>query len=420
MRARLKWSSYIPETHKPHPQQALFLSLDVREAFYGGAAGGGKSDALLMGALQYSQVPGYAALLLRKTYSDLSMPKALMDRALEWLRPTDAHWSVVNKRFTFPSGATITFGNLDSENDKFKYQSAEFQYIGFDELTQFTETQYTYLFSRLRRLMGVEVPLRMRAASNPGGAGHEWVRRRFIDKGAPGAIFVPARMTDNPSLDQIEYMKSLSELDPVTREQLLNGDWDVRKPGGLFDREWFTIIEPHEVPDNLQMVRYWDCAATERKDGNDPDATAGVKLGKGAGADVIVLDVRRDWKNPGGVEDLIKRTAEADGPHCAIRMEQEPGSSGKAVIAHYARELSQYDFRGIPSSGSKGVRAGPASAACNNRLLSVVRGPWNMAFFDELEAFSPGNEKLHDDQVDALSGAYSFITAAVQFEYYEV
>ena len=105
-----------------------------------------------MAALQYVEVPEYAAILFRQSYADLSLPGALMDRAHGWLFQTDARWGDLKKTWIFPSGATLSFGYLENENDKYRYQSAEFQFVGFDELTQFTESQYTYLHSRLRRL----------------------------------------------------------------------------------------------------------------------------------------------------------------------------------------------------------------------------------------------------------------------------
>lgn len=124
-----------------------------------------------MGGLQFVTVPGYAALLLRRTYRDLALPGALNQMGHEWLQGTAAKWSGIDNRWTFPSGATLTFGYLDTDADKYRYQSSEFQYVGFDELTQFTEDAYRYLFSRLRKRTGVNIPIRMRAASNPGGAG---------------------------------------------------------------------------------------------------------------------------------------------------------------------------------------------------------------------------------------------------------
>jgi len=244
-----KWSKYIP--HRPTSKQLAFLMLPHKEAFYGGAAGGGKSDALLMGALQYADIPGYAAIIFRKTFADLTLPGALIDRSHEWLESTDARWDGQQHTWRFPSGAQVAFGYLQSELHKFRYQSAEFQYIAFDELTQHWEDDYLYLFSRLRRLSGYPVPLRMRAASNPGGVGHIWVKSRFrITRGIndtgseahyrgthPDRPHIPAFIRDNPHLDVIGYEDSLSELDPVTREQLKRGDWGV-SADGRFRKAW--------------------------------------------------------------------------------------------------------------------------------------------------------------------------------------
>jgi len=217
--------------HKPTGKQKEFLALECFEALYGGAAGGGKSDALLMAALQYVHVPGYAALILRRTYADLALPGAIMDRAKEWLIAKGVPWNDQEKRFRFPSGATLTFGYLDTERDRYRYQGAELQFIGFDELTQFPEQWYRYLLSRLRRVQGAVVPLRARGATNPGGLGHDWVRRRFID-GDGSRAFVPASLSDNTFLDADEYRLALSQLDSGTRRQLLDGLW-VRDSGGL-------------------------------------------------------------------------------------------------------------------------------------------------------------------------------------------
>lgn len=225
-------TTYCP--HDPTPKQRAFVDYDGLEALYGGAAGGGKSDALLMGALKYVRVSGYAALIVRRTFRDLAQPKAIMDRARTWLAGTDAKWNDRDKRFTFPSGATITFGYLEKKDDHLQYQGAELQYIAFDELTQFEERQYTYLFSRLRRVHGVDVPLRMRAATNPGGPGHVWVKGRWgipddVDMSRPhssdGRVFFPARLDDNPHVDAVEYERALAQLDAITREQLRKGTW---------------------------------------------------------------------------------------------------------------------------------------------------------------------------------------------------
>lgn len=206
-----------------------------------------------MAALQYVDVPGYAAILFRRTYADLSKPGALMDRAAEWLRGTDARWNEQKKQWRFPSGAVLTFGHLEHETDKFEYQGSEVQFCGFDELTQFSATQYAYLQSRLRRTLKLgSIPLRMRAASNPGGVGHVWVRHRFLVSGrAAGRAFVPARLEDNPHLDREEYERSLAELDPVTRAQLRRGDWSIRDKDNALVPEWteqLAASQTHDVP----------------------------------------------------------------------------------------------------------------------------------------------------------------------------
>ncbi len=424
--------------------------MGIREVLYGGAAGGGKSDALLMAALQYVDVPGYAALLLRRTFRDLDQPDALIPRSKEWLSGTDATWNGNEYRWTFPSGATITFGYLSHEDDKLQYQGAAFQMVGFDELTQFTETQYTYLFSRCRRpricsQVGHEdagiiykedravssccgedvppaalVPLRVRSASNPGGPGHEWVKQRFglyrpeEDPDGPMVcqrpeweherIFIPAKLSDNPSLDRSTYEEMLSELDSTTRRQLLDGDWDVREPGSLFRREWFEVID--HIPEGCRWVRHWDLAATEPSQSNpDPDWTAGLRLGRHPNGTWIVQHVARDRRRPEGVEKLIQHHASADGRATTVSIEQEPGSSGKNTIAHYQRTvLPEFELRGLRSTGSKEERARPVSAKAEAGLIKLVRGTWIPAFLDEVEMFPA--EGAHDDQVDALSGAF--------------
>jgi len=303
--------------------------------------------------------------------------------------------------YTFPSGARLTFGNLEYERVKYRYQSAEFQYIGFDELTQFTETQYRYLFSRLRRLEGVNIPLRMRTATNPGGVGHDWVKRRFIDEGKDkGRVFIPARLADNPHIDREEYIESLNELDPITRHQLLRGDWSARHGGSKFKREWFSIV--NESPARTRYVRYWDLAATEPKEGEDPDYTAGIKVGLLDGV-YYVEDVQRFRASPEVTEKRIQQTALIDGRQVDVYMEQEPGASGKSLVDYYARKiLVGYSFHGDRATGDKEIRSNPVSSAAERGNVRLVHGRWIGDFLDELEAFPLGS---HDDQVDALSGA---------------
>ncbi len=415
---------YVP--WKPTPHQAAFLLVPNKEAFYGGAAGGGKSIALLMAALQYVDQPGYNALLVRKTFKDLSQPEALIDISKEWLTNTDAKWNSSEHMWTFPSGAVLKFGHLESENDKYQYQGAAYHFIGVDELTQFPEGSFTYLMSRCRRragkgAAGSHIPLRVRASANPGGIGHEWVKRRFIElpddeeieegelEKFNDRIFIPSGLQDNPHLDQEEYRGMLEGLDLVTRRQLMNGDWNIAGDGNMFKREWFDnrIIPnvPHGV-DLIRKVRYWDLASTDEekaiKEKGDPDYTASVLQALGNDGNVYVLEVTRDRLTPAAVERLVRSKAERDGrTGIAVWMEQEPGSSGVATIHTYRKLMLGFNFRGDKPSGSKIERARTASAACENGLVYIIRGAKTKTFLNELEAFPVG---AHDDMVDAFSG----------------
>lgn len=215
-----------------------------------------------MAALQYVDVPGYSALILRRSYADLALPGAIMDRAFDWLEDTDAKWRNQDKTWDFPSGATLTFGYLETDKDRYRYQSSEFQFCGFDELTQFTEIQYTYLFSRLRKLETSPIPIRMRAASNPGGVGHEWVKARFITATYPNRVFVGAKLHDNPHINQAQYEEALKRLDYVTREQLRNGDWDISITGGIFLPEKAHYIDIKDI-DLADCAAYGACDPSE-------------------------------------------------------------------------------------------------------------------------------------------------------------
>lgn len=408
-------TKYIP--YEPTPKQRAFLLMnDTKEILYGGAAGGGKSVAQLMGALQFVDVPGYSAILFRKTYADLSLPGALIDMSKQWLMPWvesgEVRWSEKEKRYTFPSGASLSFGYLESGNDCYRYQGAEFQYIGMDEVTHIDPANYRYLFSRLRKKKDMQVPLRFRATANPGGEYGEYYYQRFFVEGKDaGRIFIGAGLDDNPHLDAEAYKEALAELDPLTREQLLNGNWEIKASGDMFNRHWYQIVPASEVPIGAQRVRYWDMAATDpkkRKSKNkrDPDWTVGFKLAMYQGM-YWIEDIVREQKTPKEVEQLIKMTAQNDGFGCAIRMEQEPGSSGVAVIDHYMLEVLQgYNFLGVSSTGSKVERARTASAASEGGKVFITHNCRNMLpFLDELDLFPYG---VHDDTVDGFSGAFNY------------
>jgi predicted phage terminase large subunit-like protein len=421
---RLRLNRYIK--HRPTPRQAAFLLLPHLEAFYGGAVGGGKSEALLMAALQYVDVPGYHGVIVRDSFAALEEAGALLRRSREWLLPTDATWNATDRVWRFPSGATLSFRPLREDGDERAFMGAEYQFIGIDEVTNVQEGQYRFLLTRLRRLRRSGLPLRMRSTGMPHGPGVEWVRRRFVDGGpASGPIYVPSRLEDNPFLDQEQYEQTLANLDPVARARIRFGDWSVRPEGGMFQASWFDrrFVEGDDLPEHLLLCRYWDLASSEPKKGADPDYTAGVLLGLSEEGEGFVLDVVRAQDTPRGIERLVRRTADRDAAWArqrgyelpAIRMEQEPGSAGVTVIEHYLRQvLGPFDFAGDRPTGSKRTRAAPVASHAEAGLLYIMRGPWNGTFLDELSAFPLGE---HDDQVDALSGAHSLLWEAQEEEY---
>ena len=427
--SKLTHVPYSPE--RPHPKQRRFLLNFNREVLFGGAAGPGKSSGILMAALQFVDVPGYSALLLRKSYTDLSQPGALMVRADEWLRgQRDVSWDDTTHTWHFPSGATLTFGYIERSNDHLKYQGAEYQFVGFDELTQHREKHYRYLFSRLRKPADLDnaaplakIPIHMRATANPGGPGHEWVYQRFVlpylewkrGKGPrPNRDFIPATLDDNPSVNREDYVQSLDELDPVTRSQLLGGDWEVRPEGRMFKSSWFWKLDPsdprYDERHIAPTIRFWDLAATDENPDTDPDFTAGCLLHRLNSGVWVIGDIVSFRKGPAETERQILATAERDGPAVIVGMEQEPGASGKSLMRHFRELLGHRVFYSLRPSGSKVVRAMPIASRADAGDVAYVEGPWLERFFNEVSIFPDQGDGIHDDQVDALTGAYQMLS----------
>ncbi|MDZ7703352.1 MAG: phage terminase large subunit [Trueperaceae bacterium] len=394
--------------HRPTPKQAAFLLVPHREVLFGGAAGGGKSDALLMGALQYVDHSGYSALILRTTLTAMKLSDGLIPRSHEWLEETPAVWSQQDKQWTFPSGATLKFGYLENEKDKYRYSSSAFQFIGFEELTEFKrETDYRFLFSRLRRTKDMDVPLRMRATTNPIGPGFEWVRRRFVDGESPNRLFIPSTLEDNPYLDTEEYLESLGELDPATKKKLENGDWGDLEQGDLFAKPMFPVRD--RVEGQIEaIVRFWDFAATPVSDNNpDPDWLVGTLIAKTTRERWWILDVERGRYGPDGVEKTIEDTAKVDGRNIPIVFELEGGSQSKIATHQLAtRTLAGWDVHTQTASKDKTTRALPFASQARQRNVWLLRGGWNDDWLDELSGFPNG---AHDDQVDSASGGFAYL-----------
>lgn len=411
LRATVFDNPYIP--HVPTVKQCELLMATEREVFYGGAVGGGKSDALLMAALQYVQVPGYSAIIFRRALSDLKASDGLIPRAHEWLDGTDAHWNGGDYTWTFPSGATVQFGYMQAEKDKFRYKSAAFIRALWEELTTFTESQYTYTQSRLRRPAGFPIPTQSFAASNPDGTGAEWVADYFVvpdEDGAPqpdkvpeGRRFIAATLDDNPHLDVEDYDRQLAILDAVSRKQLRHGVWGLAAKGGQFDRAMVEVID--RAPEGIRLVRGWDFAATDPQPGQpDPDWTRGVLWGR-KGDDLFVVDmVGAQTNDP---EGYVSKQSDMDARNIEYAIPQDPGQAGKTQAKNIAKRLIGRPVHKSPESGSKLNRARSWLSACANGNVYVVRGPWNRAWFAECEGFPLA---AHDDIPDANSRAVLTLT----------
>lgn len=274
----------------PQKRQEIFLSRFEDEALYGGAAGGGKSEALVVEALRQVHIPHYRALILRKTYPELS---ELIDKSQRYYRGAfpAAQWSEARHEWRFPSGAKISFGAMQHTNDRFKYQGRAYDYIAFDELTHFTQDEYLYLLSR-NRASGPGTRVYLRASANPGGIGHGWVKARFLTPAPPmqtiwedvsmltpdGAvlnakrsrIFVPSTVFDNQILlkNDPAYAARLAALPDADKRALLYGDWDAfagqvfsewrADPAHYADRRYTHVVDPFPIPKNFRIVRGFD------------------------------------------------------------------------------------------------------------------------------------------------------------------
>lgn len=274
----------------PQPKQVLFQQRGEYEALYGGSAGGGKSDTMVVEALRQVEIPWYKGLILRKTYPEL---EELIEKSLKYYKRCYPRAKFNGSTYTwhFPSGAKIIFGSMHHTKDRIKYQGRAFDFIGFDELTHFTWDEYSYLFSR-NRPNGPGTRVYMRATANPGGVGHGWVKQRFITAGKPeetiwdafrirfpdghyetryrSRVCVRASLFDNPKLleNDPHYMEKLAMMSPAERDALLYGDWD-RFEGQVFtewqndpdrynDRINTHVIAPFLIPDSWTVWRSFD------------------------------------------------------------------------------------------------------------------------------------------------------------------
>jgi len=456
---------------QPGPQTE-YLSNPADIIFYGGSAGGGKTFGTLLDPLRHIHNPRFGAVIFRRTTPELRAEGGIWDDSTTLYPLLNARSRETTLEWIFPSGAQISMAHMEHEKDRFKWQGSQVCGIYFEEVTHFTRAQFFYMLSRNRSTCGVRPYIRATCNPDP----YSWVkdflapwlqkdypfpaksgeiRWFYRDKGqvvwlAPGqpkpkgkrcksVTFIRATVHDNQKLleKDPDYLANLDNLPLIDQLRLRDGDWDTVIEGNYFKREWFKIIDREEVPAKLEReVRFWDFAATEVEPGQQveialaggkkktPDWTAGVRMGKKDGV-LYVLDVIHVQKDPGGVEQLVIETARADDEcveqrgrlvhkrRVAVRWEQEPGSSGKAVTAHYRRKLAGFNCDGVRSTGPKTARALPVSAQAKGGNIKIVRAWWNESWLNEMCAFPPESDEVKDDQVDGTSGAFDYLVSTV-------
>jgi len=429
------------------PQEA-FLSTPADIALYGGAAGGGKTWALLLEPLRHIHNPDFGAVIFRRTYPQIRSEGGLWSESAR-LYPALAgtpRESVLDWRF--PSGAGIKFAHMQHERNKLDWQGAQIPLIEFDELTHFDRSQFFYMLSRNRSTCGVRPYIR--ATTNPDA--DSWVADLitwWIDQesGYPipersGAIrwfvrdgdkliwfnrqdqaqeqypaipptsftFIAAKLDDNPALEQADpqYRARLLALPLVEREQLLAGNWKIKPAAGkVFNRAWFEIVEA--LPAGGLECDGWDFAATAKeKRGDDPDFTAGVGVRKVNGTWFITWMQAQQVANSDpllrNLSAQHRQRCQGDGTQYRVRWEIEPAASGIKENRRLTVMMAGFDAKGQRPGGDKLTRSRALAAQAEVGNVKLLKGPWNEEFLRHMHAIPDGD---HDDIHDAAALAFN-------------
>lgn len=441
-------------TAQPGPQTE-FLSCPADICVFGGAAGGGKSFSLLLDPLRFVHHPHFSAVIFRRTNPEIVNPGGLWDEAMKIYPGLGAEGTKHNLTFRFPSGATIKLAHLQYDQDMYSWQGSQICYIGWDEVTHFTASVFWYLFSRQRNPYGI--PSLIRATCNPDPDSFiaeliswwidqktglpikersgkirffvrvndtliwddsaENLKKQFPKLKPKSFTFIPSSLKDNKILTQMDenYEANLLAMPTVERERLLGGNWKIRAAAGLyFKKSYFQVIEKEELPILTMMTRGWDLAASpdpkieKAKAKKEPDSTAAVLMGKDKHGQFYILDLVYGMFTPAVIDKLMKDLAQRDGRNTIVRIPQDPGQAGKYQLRSFAKLLVGYTLRSRTMTGDKVTRAGAFSSACENGLVTVVRGTWNDLFFQHLEAFPPSLGS--PDIVDACVEAFDELT----------
>jgi len=439
---------------QPGPQSA-FLASRADIAIYGGAAGGGKSYALLLEPCRHMENPDFGGVIFRRQAIQVRAEGGLYDTSFGIYGQLDATpMSSPYPKWTFPSGASISFNHLSGDSDLLSWQGSQIPFLGYDELTHFTERQFWYMLSRNRSVSAIRPYIR--ATTNPDA--DSWVAKIiawWIDQDTGYAIqersgvvrwfirlddtlhwadsrqeladkfpmlqpksltFIPSKLTDNKILMDNDpgYMANLMIMGRVDRERLLNGNWKVKEQAGsYFPKTKINVLSA--IPTDVkQWVRKWDLAATTVSEANpSPDATASVLMGKRENGRFVIADGINIRENASDVRQIIKNILSQD--HARSRslttiVPQDPGQAGKDQASSLISFLSGYKVKAIRETGPKVTRAEPLSSQWQANNVDIVAGAWNEDYLIEMENFP---SSVHDDYVDASSGAFLELASKV-------
>ncbi len=441
---------------QPGPQSA-FLSCSADIAIYGGAAGGGKTYALLLDPLRGIHLPGFACVFFRRELTQITAAGGVWDEAQELYGALEAKLrSSPHAEARWPTGSVIQFRHLQHETDKTAWQGAQIPCILFDELTHFNASQFWYLTSRNRSTCGVKPWIR--ATCNPdsdswvrqlidwwiGEDGYpvpsrsgviRWFIRRdnelvWFDSRAeakehccesedPRSLtFIAASLEDNAILREKDpgYRATLEALPRVEREQLLGGNWNASYVEGLYQSARWTHCRLKDIERGLAWVRSWDLASTAPSPQNpDPDWTAGVLVARNVDRDgvdrVYLRDGRFVRRSAAGVEELMSGVATQDGRRIPVVVEEEPGSAGKNNTSHYQRNvLPRHEVRPHRPTGDKASRQKPLIAAAERgEIVFVDEDPdadWIVQAQRWARSYNPDNGSKKDFWDAAAQGFF--------------
>lgn len=438
-----------PNVIRPLPKQEEFILADQTVVIYGGAAGSGKSEAVVLDQLQHINDPNYESIAFRRTTKSLTGAGGIFHKFGKVYHKLGAISNKQELSYTFPSGAKARCGHLEhgQRTAEANHAGLEYSKIYMEELQTFDKESFMFMISRLRS--NADMPAQIKCTCNPaareqvGGWIWEFLEGFYIDEyGYPiqensgktryfitddngqlhfaehpdflkarfgnevdpvSMTFISALIIDNEPLCVLQpnYLKGLKNLNRIERERLLFACWDVSPEGSTyFKREWCNFIDRKDMPKLTKAIRCWDLAASVPSETNpNPDSTASVLMGLGEDGNVYIMNAMEFQMRPSGVLENILERAEMDGKNIPIGIPLDPAAAGKIAFDHYAKPLilRGYKVKKLKTRLGKLQRFLGFSNAAENGMVYIIKGDWNDKFVKQLEFFDPEKRRTRDD-----------------------